>query len=220
MTLRRDSIADGEVWEGNHRSWLAAFSIHALMFLVAPVCFAQAATTYSYDSSNRVIQAISSSGAGVQYQYDAAGNTLAVNTLTPEGLAKGTPDTVTFATAGEAALLSLTITAGQPVVLTESSQMTSPSNAAVAVYVYNSAGNLVGSFNTSSGNSIDLSSLTAGTYSVVVVPATGTTGSLQLALNPMSSGDGATDGPLPIWSLVALGMGLLGLGNRQLKRYG
>lgn len=183
-------------------------------------CYAQATTTYSHDNSNRVIQAISSTGAGVQYQYDAAGNTIAVNALSPEALAQGTPDTVTIATGGEAALLTITITAGQPVVLTESSLMISPSGSAVAVNVYNSAGMLVGSFNSSSGNSVDLSSLSPGSYSVVVVPASGATGSLQLALNAGSQQGvgGESDGPMPIWALVVLGSGLLSLIRRANKR--
>jgi YD repeat-containing protein len=199
--------------------------IIVLSLLSSQTCQAQASTTYSYDSSNRVIQAISSTGAGVQYQYDAAGNTLSVNAITPQGLAEGTPDTVTFSTAGEAALLSLTITPGQPVVLMESSLMTSPSNATVTVSVYNSAGSLVGSFNTGAGSSIDLSALSPGTYSVVVVPASGATGTLRLALNAESSGgaSGDSDGPLPIWALIALGSGLLGLvrrADRRLRRVG
>jgi YD repeat-containing protein len=197
--------------------WLAAFVLAGVLSLLAsPVCHAQASTTYSYDSSNRVIQAISSTGAGVQYQYDPAGNTLAVNSITPQTLSIGTPDTVTFSTAGEAALLSLTVTAGQPVALAESSLMIVPSTAAVTFNVYNSSGLLVGSFNTSSAGSIDLSSLAPGTYSVIVLPSSGATGSVRLALNQSSAGGsgGDSDGPLPIWALVALGSGLLGLVRR------
>jgi YD repeat-containing protein len=203
------------------KRFLAATALFAALTLFTTgACYAQASTAYSYDNSNRVIQAISSTGTGVQYQYDAAGNTIAVNAISPEALAQGTPDTVTFLTAGEAALLVLTISAGQPVVLTESSLMTSPSGAAVTVNVYNSAGILVGSFSTASGNSIDLSALAPGTYSVIVVPASGATGSLQLALNAGSqqSGGGESDGPLPIWALVALGSALLGLGRRAERR--
>ena len=205
-----------------HRGWLSALTLTWVAGLAySAACHAQATTVYSFNNSNRVVQAISSTGAGVQYQYDAAGNTVAVNAITPQGLAKGTPDTVTFATAGEANLLSISIAAGQPVVLTESSLMVSPSGAAVTVNVYKSVGALVGSFNTSSSSSIDLSSLSPGTYSVVVVPASGATGSLQLALNAGTIGGGSggeTDGPLPLWALVALGGGLLGIGRRAEKR--
>jgi YD repeat-containing protein len=192
----------------------------ATSFLCLPACDAQVSTTYSYNSSNQVIQALSSAGVGVQYQYDAAGNTVAVTAISATALAQGTPDTVTFLTPGESTLLSLSITAGQPVVLTESSLMTTPSNSPLTVNIYNSAGSLVGSFNTAASSSIDLSNLPAGTYSVVVIPSSGVTGSLTLALNsePAGGESGATDGPLPIWALVVLGAGLVGIGYRNEKR--
>jgi YD repeat-containing protein len=183
-------------------------------------CHAQATTVYSFDDSNRVIQAISSTGAGVQYQYDAAGNTTAVNAISPTPLAQGTPDTATFSTPGESTLISLSITAGQPVVLTVSSLTTSPSNSPLIVNVYNSAGSLVGSFNTSASNSVDLSSLPPGTYSVVVVPPSGATGTVTLALNPEPAGGSSAPiaVPIPIWALVALGTGLAVIGYRNEKR--
>jgi YD repeat-containing protein len=235
IAFQRDRIAG---WEGPVRNSarclatfpivdqgrrFAAFALTSLLSLLAsPVCQAQVSTTYSYNSSNQVTQAISSTGTGVQYQYDAAGNTLSVNPITPQALSSGTPDTVNFSTAGAAASLSLTITAGQPVVLTESALTTSPSNSAVTVNVYNSAGILVASFNTASSNSVDLSNLPAGTYTVVVVPSRGTTGSLQLALNAGSSGSSGgsdeTDVPLPTWALFALGAALFGIGQRATRR--
>ena len=183
-------------------------------------CHAQATTVYSFDDSNRVIQVISSTGAGVQYQYDAAGNTTAVNAISAAPLAQGTPDTATFSTPGQPTLISLSITAGQPVVLTVSSLTTIPSNSPVIVNVYNSAGSLVDSLNTSAGTSIDLSSLPPGAYSVIVVPTGGATGSVTLALNPEPAGGSSTptDGPIPIWALVALGAGLVGIGFRNEKR--
>lgn len=183
-------------------------------------CHAQATTVYSFDDSNRVIQAISSTGAGVQYQYDAAGNTTAVNAISATPLAQGTPDTATFSTSGEPTLISLSITAGQPVVLTVSSLMTTPSNSPLIVNVYNSTGSLVDSLNTSAGNSIDLSSLPPGTYSVVVVPPSGATGSVTLALNPEPAGgsSGPIAVPIPMWALVALAAGLVGIGYRNEKR--
>jgi YD repeat-containing protein len=183
-------------------------------------CHAQATTVYSFDGSNQVIQAISSSGAGVQYQYDAAGNTTAVHAISATPLAQGAPDTATFSTSGEPTLISLSLTAGQPVVLTVSSLMTTPSNSPLIVNVYNSAGSLVDSLNTSAGNSIDLSSLPPGTYSVVVIPPSGATGSVTLALNPEPTGGSSAPiaVPIPIWALVALAAGLVGIGYRNEKR--
>jgi uncharacterized protein RhaS with RHS repeats len=65
---------------GDYAPWFAAFALTSVLgFLNSPACYAQASTTYSYDSSNRVIQAISSTGAGAHYQYDAARNTLSAN---------------------------------------------------------------------------------------------------------------------------------------------
>jgi YD repeat-containing protein len=201
---------------------IAALALTALVETTCPApCYAQATTVYSFDSSNRIIQAISSTGAGVQYQYDAAGNTVAVNAISPQALTQGTGDTVTFSTAGEAALLSITINPGQPVVLSESSLLTFPSNAAVTVNVYDSTGSLAASFNAATSGSIDLSGLSPGTYSIVVVPASGATGSLQLALSAGTGGSGSggeSDGPIPIWALVALGAGLLGIGRRAENR--
>jgi len=56
---------------------------------VAPMhSYAQATTIYFYDRSNRVVQAISTTGAGVQYQYDAAGNTTAILAITPQQLSR------------------------------------------------------------------------------------------------------------------------------------
>jgi hypothetical protein len=99
--------------------------------------------------------------------------------------------------------------------------MISPSNAAVTVNVYDSTGTLVGSFNTATSGSIDLSGLSPGTYSIVVVPASGAMGSLHLALNLGTNRGGSgveSDGPLPLWALIALGGGLLGIGRRAEKR--
>jgi hypothetical protein len=70
---------------------------------------------------------------------------------------------VTFSTPGEASLVSLTITAGNPVVLSTSYLTTVPANAPVTVNVYNSDGVLVCTFNTTAGSSVDLSSEPPGT---------------------------------------------------------
>src|SRR5580692_3591071 len=80
--------------------------------LASTAVHAQATTTYSYGSSNQLLQAISSAGTGVAYQYDPAGNLLAVNEITPQELNPGSGDTITISTPGEAKLLSFIITTG------------------------------------------------------------------------------------------------------------
>lgn len=181
------------------------------VFSYSTCAVAQVATTYSYDGSNRLIQALASNGSGVQYQYDAAGNVRALTPVTPQALGSGSVDTVSWSTPGEAQMLAFTVTAGQPLALSAANLTTNPPGAAVTVNVYNAVGVLVGSFSTASG-SLDLSSVPAGQYTAIVVPASGSTGSLQVSLtasNGTASGD--TDLPLPSWSIFALGLGLLGI---------
>jgi YD repeat-containing protein len=200
------------------RRFICAATIAAAWLGGSPASYSQVSTVYSYNSSNRIIQAIDSTGSGVQYQYDAAGNIVAVVAVGAQQLTAGTPDTVTLSTPGEAALLTFTLTNGQDDSLADSSITLSPAGSSVTVDVYNSAGTLVGSFNTGTASSINLSGLPAGTYSAIVEPASGVTGTLQLALNATGGSGGGTAAPIPIWSLVALGMGLFAIGRRAQQR--
>lgn len=202
---------------GMSRKGFILGGIFIVAALAGTAAHAQAVTTYSYNGSNRLIQAISSAGTGVQYQYDAAGNPTAVNALTPQALNPASTDTVTMSTPGEAQLLSFTIVGGQPVMLAVSALMTSPAGSSVAVNISNSSGAVVVSFTAPAGTSVDLSSLPPGTYFAVVVPAAGATGSLQLAYQGggNSGGNaGSADGPLPLWAPVVLGLALIGMGWR------
>ncbi len=83
-------------------------------FLGSSVCRAQVSTIYSYNNSNRVIQAIRSTGSGVLCQYNAVRNMVGVIAIGPQQLTSGTPDIITFSALGKAALLSITLTNGQP----------------------------------------------------------------------------------------------------------
>jgi hypothetical protein len=64
----------------------------------------------------------------------------------------------------------------------------------VYVYVYNPAGAQVAFNNTSSGTTLNLSNLSAGTYTVVVVPYNAATGTMQVTLAAGMTGSLPTDG--------------------------
>jgi trimeric autotransporter adhesin len=102
-------------------------------------------------------------------------------------LAVGTPDTITLSAAGQNALLTFTVAAGQSASLSAGSVTTSPGGTAVIFYVYNSAGQLVTQTSLAASGSI-LGSVAAGTYTILVAPNSAATANVQLTLAPGSSG--------------------------------
>lgn len=97
-------------------------------------------------------------------------------------LTLGTPLGVTFASPGQIALPTFTATSGQSVTLTTSSQSTTPTNTSIAVSVYNASGNVIASGSSTTGTTLNLTSLPAGTYSVWVSPVNAATGSAQVKI--------------------------------------
>lgn len=95
-------------------------------------------------------------------------------------LTMGTPQGVTVASPGQAALLSFVATANQSVTLTVSSQVTVPASTPIYVNVYSPAGNQISSGSSATGSTLSLPSLAAGTYSVLVSPSNAATGSAQV----------------------------------------
>jgi YD repeat-containing protein len=103
-------------------------------------------------------------------------------------LTLSTPVNISLTTPGQTALMSFAVTAGQSVVLNIGSLATSPTNTAVIFYVYNSSGALVTQTSLSANGAINLGTLAAGTYKVVVAPNNAATASLNLTLAPAASG--------------------------------
>jgi len=100
----------------------------------------------------------------------------------------GGSNTVNFSSLGQATVLSsLTIPTNRSITLNESALVTSPSNAAVTFTLYNSSGTAVGSFSSANSSSLTLSGLPPGTYSLLVTPAAGATGSVQLTASFLCS---------------------------------
>lgn len=97
-------------------------------------------------------------------------------------LALDTPKTVTISIPGQIAELDFTATAGQTVTLDMSSIVTTPSGEYVYVRVYNSAGSQVNWAAGTASATLNLSSLAAGTYTVLVEPSEAATATLQIEL--------------------------------------
>jgi hypothetical protein len=104
-------------------------------------------------------------------------------TLTPS-----TAQTVPLTAMGQTAQLNFTAAAGQTFALYASGITSTPANVSYTVNVYNSSGTSVASGSSSSTVTLNLPTLTAGTYSVVVTPATPATATLQLILEPQAGG--------------------------------
>jgi hypothetical protein len=91
-------------------------------------------------------------------------------------LATGAPYSVSLAS-NQNAMLTFVATAGQSASLTMSSISTTPSGKSVTVSVFNPSGTQVAS---TSGTTLNLTNLVAGTYSVLIAPADGAAASLQV----------------------------------------
>jgi hypothetical protein len=92
-------------------------------------------------------------------------------------LTTGTPASVSITAPGQSAMLTFVATAGQSATLTTSSVSTTPSGKAVTMSVFNPSGTQVAS---TTGTTLNLTNLVAGTYSVLIAPADGATAALQL----------------------------------------
>jgi large repetitive protein len=104
------------------------------------------------------------------------------------------PLNLNLASSGQSATLSFTLNSQQTVGVYLSSLSLSPTNTAMTAYVYNSSGTQVATGSTTTGTTLNLQSLAAGTYSVVVTPAYPAIGSLQVTLEPQTGGLLPADG--------------------------
>ena len=97
-------------------------------------------------------------------------------------LVLGTASNVTLSSLGQNALYTFTTTASGSVVVTAGSITTSPANTPVTIYVYNASNTLIQSLSMTLSGTMNLGTLAAGTYTVLVTPNNGATGSLQLTV--------------------------------------
>jgi YD repeat-containing protein len=184
----------------------------ALVFLLLTISIVRAATTqYSYDSLGRLTQASQTGGSNSQYQYDASGNPTS-NTLSNSGaLSLSTPLNVNLITPGQSAALTFTATTGQSLNLNLAGISTTPAGGMVTISVYNPSGALISSTTGSTTATLNLINLSAGNYSVVIMPQSNTTVALQANLAAPAANAGTdADAPLPAWVMAVLGAGLLG----------
>jgi YD repeat-containing protein len=94
-------------------------------------------------------------------------------------LVLNTPQSVTLVP-GEDTALNFTATAGQTVAVSANSIVTTPAAQAVTLTVYNSSHTSVGSVSGTGSVTLNLASLAAGTYSVVIVPSYGASATMQV----------------------------------------
>ena len=101
-------------------------------------------------------------------------------------LTSGNALTLDFPAPGQSATLNFTLSSAQTVALNLGALSLSPSSTTVYAYVYNSSGAQVASQGSSSGETINLPNLAAGTYTVVITDGSSyaATGSLHVTLEP------------------------------------
>lgn len=110
-------------------------------------------------------------------------------------LALNQSTSVSLSSPGQYGDYTFTTNGTQPLLFYVGSLSTSPGNAAVLLYVYNSSGTLVTQSSiTAGGTSVNLGTLAAGTYTVLLVPNNAATASLQFALQPNASATLLPDG--------------------------
>ena len=112
-------------------------------------------------------------------------------TLSPDvtgTLASGTAFNVGLTFVGQSATLSFVQASQQTMALDLGSISTTPANATLNVYVYNSSGTLVNSGSTISGTGLNLTNLAVGNYTVQVIPQYPLAGALQVTLTPAFGG--------------------------------
>jgi YD repeat-containing protein len=104
------------------------------------------------------------------------------------------PTAVNLTSLGQEAELTFVATANEAVVLAVSSITTTPANTSVIFYVYNSSGALVTQTSLTADGTLNIGTLVAGTYSVVVVPNNAAMGSMSVELEPPQTIAVPTDG--------------------------
>jgi hypothetical protein len=95
-------------------------------------------------------------------------------------LALNTPQNLTPSAVGQNAWLTFTIASAQTVTVTDSSISSSPASTTYAMTVYNSAGTSMGTASSTTGTTLTLTNLAAGTYNILISPGFPATATLQV----------------------------------------
>ena len=122
-------------------------------------------------------------GAALSLPSDVTG-TLTLNNST----------TVALTSLGQQAAFTFVATANEAVTLSVSSITTTPANTPVTFYVYNSSNVLVNQVSLTAEGTLNIGTLAAGTYSVVVAPNDAATGSMSVTMEPAQTTAVPTDG--------------------------
>ena len=103
-------------------------------------------------------------------------------------LTASTPQSLPLVAMGQAAWLTFTATAGQTLALNLSGISSTPANATYSVTVYNAAGTSVATGSETTGTTLNLPNLAAGTYNAWISPVYPATTSMQATLEPQTGG--------------------------------
>ena len=97
------------------------------------------------------------------------------------------PTTVTLSSQGQEAALTFVAANDEDVILSVSSITATPANTPVTFYIYNSSGKLEGQVSLTTGGTLDVGTVVAGTYTLVVAPDNAATASMSVDLTPGAS---------------------------------
>jgi hypothetical protein len=122
-------------------------------------------------------------GAALSLPPDVTG-TLTLNSST----------TVSLTSPGQQGEFTFVATANEAVILSASSFATTPANTPVTFYVYNASGALVNQVSLSADGTLNVGTLGAGTYTVVVAPNNAATGSVSIDMQPAQTTAVPTNG--------------------------
>jgi hypothetical protein len=114
--------------------------------------------------------------------FSNASYTLTVSHHVTGTLTVGSPLSLNLDVPGRHGWLSFTATAGQTLTLNMSSIVTTPSGRGMSMFVYNAAGSQVASTSGTTGATLNLTNLAAGTYDVLLQPGNAATATLAVAV--------------------------------------
>jgi nicotinamide riboside transporter PnuC len=109
---------------------------------------------------------------------DTLSGTLTLTQALTGTLASGVPVNVTLPLLGQTMLFDMTLSSAQPVSVTGTSISTTPAGRPMQVYIFNPSGSLIASNSSTTGVTVNMGTLQAGSYKVWVVPQYPSTSSL------------------------------------------
>ena len=122
-------------------------------------------------------------GAALSLPSDVTG-TLTLNNST----------TVALTSLGQQAAFTFVATANEAVILSVGSITTTPANTPVTFYIYNASNVLVNQISLTTDGTLNVGTLAAGTYSVVVAPSNAATGTVNINMDSAQTTSVPTDG--------------------------